>query len=196
MRIDDWRYLFRSSLTFARKCSKQIGIWLCTKETDVEQFALHLRKQFPTIASGAHSWGCSRDSEGRAASHFLIISMDAFVHEGLLGALNSFYESSVTPSFYSASLLFIFVLSHLALIIFQLTCLLLLWRQFCSRLGIFLLSRKFEFAIGIVVIGFEYRPDRWDHHQQNIVGLDLDQDATARLLGNMETIAQWFVNGT
>lgn len=122
--------------------------------------------------------------------------MDAFVHEGLLGALNSFYESSVTPSFYSASLLFIFVLSHLALIIFQLTCLLLLWRQFCSRLGIFLLSRKFEFAIGIVVIGFEYRPDRWDHHQQNIVGLDLDQDATARLLGNMETIAQWFVNGT
>ena len=57
-------------VTFARKCPKQIGIWVCTKETDVEQFALHLRKQFPTIASGAHSWGCSRDSEGRAASHF------------------------------------------------------------------------------------------------------------------------------
>lgn len=120
--------------------------------------------------------------------------MDSFVHEGLFGALNSFYTSSATSSFYSAFLLCIFLLSHLAFIIFQLTCLLLLWRQFCSRLGIFLLSRKFEFALGIVVIGFEYRPDRCDHHQQNIVGIDLDADASNRILGNLESIMQWLAS--
>ncbi|WMW81331.1 hypothetical protein RF679_03370 [Undibacterium cyanobacteriorum] len=56
-----------------------------------------------------------------------------------------------------------------------------------------MMSRKFELAFGLIVIAFEYRPERWDSHQQNVLGVDLDQDASTRLWSNVECITQWLM---
>lgn len=59
-------------------------------------------------------------------------------------------------------------------------------------LCIWFLSRKIQFSIGIVVIGFELNQDFLHSHKQQILGLEFENDASSSL-NSLLDIASKFI---
>lgn len=90
-------------------------------------------------------------------------------------------------SFASMALL---VLSLIATLSLHLLFILQLLRLARVHLHVWMLSGRMEFSIGVLILSLEFRPSDWGTHQQNVCGVDVNQNVSAGLWNVWEMLAK------
>lgn len=91
---------------------------------------------------------------------------------------------------YSFASMALFVLSLFATLFLHLLFILQLLRLARVHLHLWMLSGRMEVAIGTLILSLEFRPSEWGGHQQNVLGLDVNQHVSDGFLNAWELLSK------